>query len=47
MSERRTLPALDGFRWVAALLAVPFFFMTTGCFMAVHPRAGARGCGGS
>ena len=67
MSGRRALPALDGFRWVAALLvvaihtsplsgvnpeadfrltrvlgrvAVPFFFMTTGCFMAVHLRDG-------
>lgn len=67
MSGRRAPPALDGFRWVAALLvvaihtsplsgvnpeadfrltrvlgrvAVPFFFMTTGCFMAVHLRDG-------
>lgn len=68
MSGQRAHPALDGFRWVAALLvvaihtsplagvnevadflltrvlgrvAVPFFFMTTGCFMAAHLNDGA------
>lgn len=40
MSGRRALPALDGFRWVAALLVVPFFFMTTGCFMAAYLNDG-------